>query len=341
MFWADIHKLGTTIYHPRYGERVVDDPYVRRVMANFTRLSIIEQYEIPLKFKHTDDGLVHGKIHLLRVEDEHLQALIEVYGEELKKAYNEGKLRKFSPGIQPRLLHPHTGEELTDVLMEVSFTSQEYQMNLRPPQSTNPGLLLSAADPDYWEESIMTLKTTITTPPVAPAPQAPAQFVTVEQLSALETMVKDLAVLVEQKFSNPAPVLKPIEAVPGNAGKDLSADVNALAEQMTRMELSMVGIVEDVDDLVALRQQSPALYSKQIARIVASKSNRQEPLSYGTQPAGTQLPKQPLSELIELARGEVNSDAGIVKWLSDHDHDDRVEEFVKAVDKGEVKLSLH
>lgn len=337
MFWADIHKLGTTIYHPRYGERVVDEAYVRRLMANFTRLSTVEQYEIPLKFKHTDDGLVHGVVHLLRVEGEYLQALVEPFGESLKTAYNEGKLRKFSPGILPKFLHPHTGEEMTDVLMEVSYTSQEYQTNLRPPQSTNPGLLLSAADPDYWEENTMTVKTT--TPPAVPVPQAPVQAVTVEQFSALESRIETLTSLVEQQLAKPA--LKPIEATPGNAGKDLSADVNALAEQMTRMELSMVGIVEDVDDLVALNRTSPALYKKQIARIVATKSNRQEPLSYGTQPAGTQLPKQPLSELIELARADVNSDAGIVKWLSDHDHDDRVEEFVKAVDKGEVKLSLH
>lgn len=145
--WVDIFKKGDEV-HWRGEVLPIDDEFVTEVFRNFSYISDRYGYEIPLQRKHEDDGFTYGVVPRLRMSGEHVQALVGLLEPELVEAYEKGTLRKFSPGFGD-IRDPHTGQKLQHCLVEVSFTSREYQWNLRPPQETNQEKMLSFDGPTY------------------------------------------------------------------------------------------------------------------------------------------------------------------------------------------------
>lgn len=144
--WVDAFKVGDLVAHPRYGKQRYTEPQLREAIENF-RVLKARGYATTLLREHgTQDSYIYGEIIDLRI-DEHayFQCLTRFTRKAERDAYNEGILREFSPGFASQWLDPHTGETLNNVLIELSFTSRAYQRNLRPPQATNPGVVLSDA----------------------------------------------------------------------------------------------------------------------------------------------------------------------------------------------------
>lgn len=290
--WVDVHKVGAMLYH---GDDQIELSleFCSELIANFRRIHDEEGYEIPLMRRHDDDGLVYGLVHDLRIDGEYLQAGIEIKDPQLRQAYNAGMLRKFSPTIAfDGLMHPHTGEVLKNVLLEVSFTSLEYQWNLRPPQSTQD-VRLAAMARDFFippqnqetemsarKKSLEATPAQLQEPGVASPEAMPEQpsdaSASIDQVLQMLGVLVDKMAALEELLGSAEPSDESDESAEPEASEDeqpMSADpaqaevaamasrIRQLEDQNVRLELGAEGVDEQHwPMLVELRRSQPALY---------------------------------------------------------------------------------
>jgi hypothetical protein len=139
--WVDIVRLGKVFQEGQEFDITAD--VVASFQKNFARLQS-EGYRLGISRQHEDDGYVYGEVHELRTDGEYLQGLVSFADVQDRDAYNQGKIRHFSPGIDWEMEHPHTGENLGPALFHLAFVSEPQQKNLRYPQELNAGVVLSA-----------------------------------------------------------------------------------------------------------------------------------------------------------------------------------------------------
>ena len=347
-FWVDIHKLGSSIFHPKFAPIAVTREYCARLMDNHARLTA-EGYEVPVMRKHIDDGMTYGCVHAMRLSAPNelgevwLQGLTDLFGDDLRQAYNAGRVRKWSPGIERKFLHPHTGEVLLDVMVELSFTSREYQLNVRPPQVTNPGVRLSHSADLFTGEDPMTEKTKKTATPTnlsadegveetkteeSPFDAKTAYAAMSEEMNSMKAVLAAINDKLNPKAEEP-------KEEPKEEGENvqMSARIAELEDANARLQLSAAGINDGQDELIKLNRLDKSLFRSQVDRMVklsAQNVNRQQPISGGTTAAvsGT---KTPIQEIVKLAAAAVESNQynTATEWMHSNGHEDRVEEFLK------------
>lgn len=135
-----LFRFGLT-EHPM-GDFTVDRRFADDMVATWQRLAD-ERYFAPLLVEHTADGHAYGFVYDLRVDDEGVVADFKL-SPTMVAAYEAQELAYVSPSFYPKWTHPHTGEELSHVLREVSFVSVPHLKNigaLHPAYSLSEGFV--------------------------------------------------------------------------------------------------------------------------------------------------------------------------------------------------------
>lgn len=275
--WVDAFKVGDLVSHPRYGEQRYTEKQLLEAVRNFRDLTT-KGYETTLLREHgREDSYQYGKIHNVRIsEDGYFQCAVEFYRLADREAFNEGILREFSPGFAHEWLDPHTNEKMQNVLLELSFTSRAYQRNLRPPQSTNPGVVLSDNMPTSLAETPSGKAALQGEDPMEE--EEVAEEVTEEeqpefsQESAFSALSAKMDTLME--------MLKPKEEEQPEMNDDvtevekLSAQVAQLNGELLTAKLSAKGVEADrIPTLVALSQTATPEQFAEIVNYAATPAN--------------------------------------------------------------------
>lgn len=320
MIWVDIFKLGAEVHR---GGHIVEitESFANSMLRNFARLTG-EGAEIVVLREHEREGYVYGKVHSLRMWEDHMQAQMEFFAEDDRTAFNAGMLRRFSPGFALNFEHPHTGELIGPTLLEVSYTAMPYQHNLRPPQVTNPGVRLAL---NYSGEIVTPYEGEDMEEKTEAAETVEAVEPTEASTSGLDAILERLAVL-EARFEEPQE--EPAQAELSDADRvveELSAKVRELEDDKTRMELSARGITEDIEHFVALKRQSPQIYEFAV-RKAATAVAVQEPIGKpGTEQVDGELSADALIEM--AADAGYTYGRGLAVWLGKN-HPDRMDEVL-------------
>jgi hypothetical protein len=265
MVWIDAYKLGSTVHHPQ-GDIEITPEFASTIVKNF-RLLTSRGYHVTFLREHGRvDSFVYGDITDVRIKDGYVTCAVEMTRDEEKEAYNSGILREYSPGFSMNWTDPHTGEELGPVLLELSFTSQAYQKNLRIPQDINPGVVLSGHPLFTRQGDTMAKKIDL-------AEEAPKEE---EKMEMAEPTLSDLLARIEALETSLAPKEEEEVEMAMEDEKDgeiakLSAIVHSLQADKTRMELSAAGIKGDVvPSLVQLSRTDSKLYAATV-KMLSSK----------------------------------------------------------------------
>jgi hypothetical protein len=269
MVWIDAYKLGSTVHHPQ-GDIEITPEFANAIVKNF-RLLTSRGYHVTFLREHGRvDSFVYGDITDVRIKDGYVTCAVDMTRDEEKEAYNSGILREYSPGFSMNWTDPHTGEELGPVLLELSFTSQAYQKNLRIPQDINPGVVLSGHPfftNSYGEKNMATKKVNLA------AEELPEEV----KLAEGEPTMADLLARIEALEAAAGPKeAEEVEMAYEDEEKDgeiakLSAIVHSLQADKTRMELSAAGIKGDVvPSLVQLSRTDAKLYAATV-KMLSSK----------------------------------------------------------------------
>ena len=268
MVWIDAYKLGSTVHHPQ-GDIEITPEFANTIVKNF-RLLTSRGYHVTFLREHGRvDSFVYGDVTDVRIKDGYITCAVDMTRDEEKEAYNSGILREYSPGFSMNWTDPHTGEELGPVLLELSFTSQAYQKNLRIPQDINPGVVLSG-HPMFTTShgEIMAIKKVNLA-----AEEMPEEEV---KLAEGEPTMADLLARIEALEAANAPKEEEEVEMAYEDEKDdkiaqLSAAVQSLQADKTRMELSAAGIKGDVvPSLVQLSRTDSKLYAATV-KMLSSK----------------------------------------------------------------------
>ena len=266
MVWIDAYKLGSTVHHPQ-GDIEITPEFANTIVKNF-RLLTSRGYHVTFLREHGRvDSFVYGDITDVRIKDGYVTCAVEMTRDEEKQAYNSGILREYSPGFSMNWTDPHTGEELGPVLLELSFTSQAYQKNLRIPQDINPGVVRSG-HPLFTRQGVTMAKK------IDLAEDAPLEENM--KLAEGEPTMADLLARIEALEAASAPKEeKEVEMAMEDEKDDkiaqLSAAVQNLQADKTRMELSAAGIKGDVvPSLVQLSRTDAKLYAATV-KMLSSK----------------------------------------------------------------------
>jgi hypothetical protein len=266
MVWIDAYKLGSTVHHPQ-GDIEITPEFANAIVKNF-RLLTSRGYHVTFLREHGRvDSFVYGDITDVRIKDGYVTCAVDMTRDEEKQAYNDGILREYSPGFSMNWTDPHTGEELGPVLLELSFTSQAYQKNLRIPQDINPGVVLSG-HPLFTRQGVTMAKK------IDLAEEAPKEE---EKMEMAEPTMADLLARIEALEAAAGPKeAEEVEMAYEDEEKDgeiakLSAIVHSLQADKTRMELSAAGIKGDVvPSLVQLSRTDAKLYAATV-KMLSSK----------------------------------------------------------------------
>lgn len=135
-----LFRFGVT-EHPQ-GDFTVDQRFAAEMVATWQQLAD-ERYFAPLLVEHTADGHAYGFVYDLRVDAEGVVADFKLSPASVA-AYEAQELAYVSPSFYPKWTHPHTGEELSHVLREVSFVSVPHLKNigaLHPAYSLSEGFV--------------------------------------------------------------------------------------------------------------------------------------------------------------------------------------------------------
>jgi len=172
--WIDVLMLGEIW---QWGEpHEVTEQDFAEIEANYAIFRELG-YILGVSRQHIDDGYVYGEVHGTRRDGERLQMLTAFADPADREAYNAGKIRHFSPGVDWATEHPHTGEQLGTSIFHLAFVSEPAQKNLRYPQQTSPGVALSARRHPMTtpQTTIDTLRQTLGKVPRRPARVSLAQ----------------------------------------------------------------------------------------------------------------------------------------------------------------------
>lgn len=250
--WADVHKIGSTVYTQDGASVEITEQYAQRMISNFAACRE-RGYAVPVLRNHgRDDAWIYGEVVEMRVDGEFLQAGLEFTRDEESEAFRAKLMREFSPGFDTDWLDPHTGELMGPTLLELSFTSLAYQRNLRPPvdaaQLTRVFLhtfsrrLIMAEMP---EDRILKLE---------------------EEIAALREIVAKLS-----ESSEPEEMAEEPEELAVDEEKiEMSKRIRALEDTVVRQEIASYGVKDDVDSLVQLSRVDRKLFAstmKKLSRI--------------------------------------------------------------------------
>jgi hypothetical protein len=269
MIWIDAFKLGTEIH---YKGRIikVSQEMLDEAEQNFAMLSA-KGYRFPFKREHgTVDSFQYGDLMATRQEDGYLSLGIEMRRDEEKTAFKQGIMREFSVGFDTGWIDPHTGENHGMVIYELSFTSEGYQKVLRDPTDINSGVALSASQ--FIEPGADTMARTKVE---LAAESAPLEETDAKLMEGEPTMADLLKAIVDGFASLKGEKEEPEELEMATDKEEevakLSARINQLEADKTRMELSAAGIKGDVvPSLVQLSRTDAKLYAATV-KMLSSK----------------------------------------------------------------------
>lgn len=126
--WIHIFAWGP-VKHPE-GKFVVDRDFADSMLESFEKLAA-HGYRPPVLEEHRANGQARGLIHGLEVRESGIWADVETSAG-VAAEIDRGERPHVSPAFFPKFKHPHTGEELTNVLRELSFVSIPHLKNLTP-----------------------------------------------------------------------------------------------------------------------------------------------------------------------------------------------------------------
>lgn len=338
--WVDAFEVGALVAHPVYGETRYTADRLTNAITNFRKLRAQGYTTTVLREHGREDSYVYGEVHDLRMSGGYFQAYIEFYRQEERQAYNDGILREFSPGFAPEWLDPHTNEVLTDVFIEISFTSRAYQRNLRAPQDINPGVQLNDLGPLHVVYSGHLLTTSneggTMADDIQPVeePQADEAVESTEETEvAPEFNLREEFEGLKAVVAGLAELLKPAEPEVALSDdqtriQNLEAEVATLKADKTRLELSAKGIPADrVEGLVALSAKLDANEFAQVVEYSRPTTVQAEIGSTGVAQTGAE--DVTAAEIVELAAKDGASYGnGLTVWLANN-HPERVDEVLE------------
>lgn len=279
MIWVDIFKAGADLHK---GGRVITytPQFLGAIVRNFEALRA-DGYRVPILLQHEHDGRQYGTVEALAIRDGYMQARVHLLDPELREAFNLGMLGDWSPAFHLSFEHPHTGENIGPTLLELTSCSSAYQINLRPPAETNPGVML-AADTD-----------TIHAPPTkeTPVENEETPFDAEGAISALAAELAQLSSVVaamaegavEGEEEEEAPVAMSADTT------ELLSRIADLEEGNIRLELAAVGITSHTDDFVRLALADRAAFEFAVSQAKPTNPLHQVELgNTGVQTTGTE-----------------------------------------------------
>jgi|AKVG01.1.fsa_nt_gi hypothetical protein len=130
---VQIFKMGTSVVHPN-GDFVVDEAFVADLESSWTKLTE-DGYRPPVLAEHgrAEDGRIYGKVLRLYSTDDGVFVDLELAAG-VKEEWEAGYRENISPSIWKEFTHPHSGEEMRNVLREVSMVSVPHLKNLTQPR---------------------------------------------------------------------------------------------------------------------------------------------------------------------------------------------------------------
>lgn len=126
----NIFELGPV--HHDMGDFEVTPTFLDQMQRSFAALCSAG-YRPPILIEHNQDGRCYGIVKkLVRNARGGLDAICEL-ADGFKSMMRRGMFRNVSPSFVEAFQHPHTGEELPNVLRELSLVSIPHLKNLKPP----------------------------------------------------------------------------------------------------------------------------------------------------------------------------------------------------------------
>lgn len=296
------------VEHPA-GNFIVDDAFARAMLESFTAMAAYD-YLPPVLFEHTSEGTIKGLVRGLRITDDGINAVMEL-ASGVKDLADKGELHYLSPSFYATFKHPHTGAKLKFALREVSFVSVPHLKNLRV-ESAHYSLEENLMEENEVEEG-----------------KIPAWFAAFEsRLAACEEHIKTLAEKPEEEPEELMEDEKPAEnsevtrmgVLLKKVEKENKLLLRQLAEREIQVELGQVD-ADTISELVQLREASPALFGKALARM---KPATQEPKNLGERGVvGSASGPVSYERAVEMgvSKGIKNGSVDMVEYLAtNHPH---------------------
>lgn len=326
IIWADIGKLNSITAHPTFSlywtlneptsfddERNIMTLNALTTVLNYKKMVESGNY-VPLKREHANDGLTYGEVVGMRIDREYVQAGFIASNEQTRAEYNAGLIRQVSPAVQRNFLDPHTLEELAGVIVEVSYTSDAHQRNLRDLKATN---VLNMSKEG----------TTMAAEPLMEAPEEQGENTDVQ--GQLDAMQATLAMILEAVTGDVSENTTEMDEDSENARlsrhiQDLEKQVASYQDKITRNEIEAAGVdsAVDIDALVKLSRVSPELYTQalQLCSCRMGTSPVQEPIGNGAPaPSLNSNSERPdIASLARKAKDEGVKSSNVTQFLKDN-----------------------
>jgi hypothetical protein len=118
---------------PGDGKFVVDDAFIRDMLASYQAITS-QGYMVPYLEEHTPNGRVCGMMSGLRGMEQGPFAILHdaMWIPSVHAEVERGERAYISPSFRTLGLHPHTGQELPNLLRETSFVSVPHLKGLPP-----------------------------------------------------------------------------------------------------------------------------------------------------------------------------------------------------------------
>ena len=253
--WIDFHKVQSSVYTEDGDQVDITEEYAESMVRNFYACKD-KGYAVPLIRNHgREDSWIYGDVVEVRVSEGMLQAGVMFTDETAKEAFNDGRMREFSPGFSTDWTDPHTGEKMGPTLLELSFTGLGYQRNLRAPQQANPVQLSHKLMFNFSMETVMSEETK-------------------DEVSIEERMTRLEAKLDEvmSKFaSEPDEEMmadgEEEEEMQDDEKEEMSRRIQHLEDQLVKTQIVNAGVKDDVEGLVKLARIDAKLFASTLKKL--------------------------------------------------------------------------
>ena len=284
---VEIFKRNVDVYHHKGGFKT-DEEFVKKLQKSWTALTA-DGYRPPLLVEHNRNGGIYGRIIKLNTTADAITIDIET-AEGIKKEFEEGFRSNLSPTIYLNYQHPHTGEELEMVLVEVSMVSVPHLKNL-----VIPPLYYSMSDTGFVK-----------------AEHTQEKKMDEELKTLLDAMMARIEALEEAQTAE-------------NAEDEEDEDAAEMAELRTRLSVfemkERVPGVEDAEalELAELRKNAPGLFEKTIKRLTESAPNQAKIENEIGSLGGVESGELSFSEAKALAKkNEIAPGPATLGWIAEN-----------------------
>lgn len=251
--WIDFHKIGESV-HTDDGGRVDITPEYAATMAKNFAYCVSKGYAVPLIRNHgRDDSYVYGDLVEMRIQGGYLQAGVKFTRLDEQHAFEDGRMREFSPGFDLNWLDPHTGEKIGPTLLELSFCSLGYQRNLRAPE-------VEKQMAKVYLHTMSNNKLLVSTPTEPAMDEEKTEATVEERMMKLEAAVQEIMSMLTEPKEEMMDEPEEEMMVEDEEKKEMSKRIQTLEDQLVRTEISNAGVKDGIDNLVKLARTDRKLF---------------------------------------------------------------------------------